>query len=82
MLEIKVGDIFKRWPSNYVLPVFHIVQRIEETSKIAFFQTWYLNKQTWEEGAVRTFDWIEYALREGMWHRSSEAEWAQTLLGT
>jgi hypothetical protein len=82
MLEIRVGDVFKSWPSNYVLPCFHIVERIEENTKSVFFQVWYLNKQTWEEGAIRTFDWIEYALREGLWQTSSEAEWARTLLET
>jgi hypothetical protein len=82
MLKIQVGDVYKSWPSNYVLPCFHIVQKIEETTKTVLFQTWYLNKQTWEEGAFRTFDWIEYALREKIWTKSSESEWAQTLLST
>jgi hypothetical protein len=82
MLEIHVGDIFKSHPTKYVLPTFHIATFVDFEHKSVHFNTYYLNKKSWEDSLSRDFDWIERALKDKVWETSSEAEWARILLST
>jgi hypothetical protein len=82
MDEIHIGDIFKSHPTKYVLPTFHIASFVDLEHKTVTFNTYYLNKKSWEGSVSRDFEWIENALKTKVWEISSEAEWARALLST